>query len=160
MKVDKTDSQILSHLQSDGRLSNVELAEHIHLSPSPCLRRVKLLEKDGVIQGYRATLDRVKIGYSMTVFIEVSLNNHTGDASNAFEASVQAMSNVISAYLVSGIADYRLEVVAEDLPDYERILKEVQTLPHVKDIHSNFAIRAIKTDAPLPLLKTSGKTKS
>ncbi|MEL0637388.1 MULTISPECIES: Lrp/AsnC family transcriptional regulator [Marinomonas] len=160
MDINKTDSQILTLLQYDGRLSNVELAEQINLSPSPCLRRVKQMESKGLIQGYRATLDRVKIGFSMTVFIEVSLNNHSGSASSAFEASVLAMQNVISAYLTSGAADYRLEVVAEDLPDYERILKEVQTLPHVKDIHSNFAIRAIKTAAPLPLTKASGKTKA
>ena len=108
MDINRTDSQILTLLQNDGRLSNVELAELISLSPSPCLRRVKQMENKGFIQGYRATLDRVKIGFSMTVFIEVSLTNHSGNASSAFETSVLAMPNVISAYLTSGSADYRL----------------------------------------------------
>ncbi|MFT2098524.1 Lrp/AsnC family transcriptional regulator [Marinomonas sp. 2405UD66-6] len=151
LKIDSTDNQILTHLQNDGRLSNVELAEHIHLSASPCLRRVKQLENAGVIKHYRAALERKKVGLSMTVFIEVGLNNHTSEASEDFEKSVMNLPNVISAYLVSGHADYRLEVVAKDLTDYEGILKTIQNLPHVKDIHSNFAIRAIKSDAPLPI---------
>lgn len=151
MKIDLTDNQILTYLQNDGRLSNVELADQIHLSASPCLRRVKQLEKAGIIKHYRAALDRKKVGLSMTVFIEVGLNNHTSEASEAFERSLMGLPNVISAYLISGQADYRLEVVAKDLTDYERILKSVQNLPHVKDIHSNFAIRAIKSDAPLPI---------
>ena len=151
LKIDSTDSQILTHLQTDGRLSNVELAEQIHLSASPCLRRVKQLESSGVIKSYRATLERKSVGLSMTVFIEVRINNHTSEASEAFERSVVNLPNVISAYLVSGHADYRLEVVSKDLADYEAILKDIQNLPHVKDIHSNFAIRALKTDAPLPL---------
>lgn len=151
MKIDNTDTQILTYLQDDGRLSNVELAEQIHLSASPCLRRVKQLESTGVIKGYKASIERKKVGLSMTVFIEVRLNSHTGEASEAFEKSVVSLSNVISAYLVSGYADYRLEVVAKDLSDYESILKAIQNLPYVKDIHSNFAIRAIKNDAPLPL---------
>jgi Lrp/AsnC family leucine-responsive transcriptional regulator len=151
LKIDNTDTQILTHLQDDGRLSNVELAEQIHLSASPCLRRVKQLESSGVIKGYKASIDRKNVGLSMTVFIEVRLNSHTGEASDAFEQSVVSLPNVISVYLVSGYADYRLEVVSKDLTDYEGILKAIQNLPYVKDIHSNFAIRAIKSDAPLPL---------
>ncbi|MDP5056490.1 Lrp/AsnC family transcriptional regulator [Marinomonas hwangdonensis] len=152
--MDNTDIQILTLLQDNGRLSNVELAEQIHLSASPCLRRVKQLETLGVIKSYKASLERTKVGLSMTVFIEVRLNNHTGDASDAFEQSVASLPNVISAYLVSGYADYRLEIVSRDLVDYEGILKTIQSLPYVKDIHSNFAIRAIKSDAPLPLKKS------
>lgn len=151
MKIDNTDTQILIRLQNDGRLSNVELAEQIHLSASPCLRRVKQLESSGVIKGYKASIERKKVGLSMTVFIEVRLNSHTGEASEAFEMNMANLTNVISAYLVSGYADYRLEVVAKDLNDYESILKAIQNLPYVKDIHSNFAIRAIKSDSPLPL---------
>lgn len=151
MKIDNTDTQILIHLQNDGRLSNVELAEQIHLSASPCLRRVKQLESLGVIKGYKASIERKKVGLSMTVFIEVRLNSHIGEASEAFEKSVVNLPNVISVYLVSGYADYRLEIVSKDLADYEGILKTIQNLPYVKDIHSNFAIRAIKSDAPLPL---------
>lgn len=149
--MDKTDLDILSHLQSDGRLTNVALAEEIHLSPSPCLRRVKQLEDSGVIEGYHARIDRQKAGFSMTVFVEVRLKSHAGDKHIVFEKAILAMEDIISAHLVSGIADYRLEVVAVDLQDYERILKALQSLPHVKDIQSHFAIRSVKTAAPLPL---------
>ena len=149
--MDKTNLDILSHLQSDGRLTNVALAEEIHLSPSPCLRRVKQLEDTGVIEGYHARIDRQKAGFSMTVFVEVRLKSHAGDKHVVFEKAILEMEDIISAHLVSGIADYRLEVVAMDLPDYERILKALQSLPHVKDIQSHFAIRSVKTAAPLPL---------
>ncbi|MGB0782624.1 MAG: Lrp/AsnC family transcriptional regulator [Marinomonas sp.] len=151
--MDKIDLDILSHLQSDGRLTNVALAEEIHLSPSPCLRRVKQLEDSGVIEGYHARIDRQKAGFSMTVFVEVRLKSHAGDKHIVFENSILEMEDIISAHLVSGIADYRLEVVAVDLQDYERILKALQSLPHVKDIQSHFAIRSVKTSAPLPLKK-------
>ncbi|MBU1465977.1 MAG: Lrp/AsnC family transcriptional regulator [Gammaproteobacteria bacterium] len=153
--MDKTDLDILSHLQSDGRLTNVALAEEIHLSPSPCLRRVKQLEDSGVIEGYHARIDRQKAGFSMTVFVEVRLKSHAGDKHIVFEKAILEMEDIISAHLVSGIADYRLEVVAVDLQDYERILKALQSLPHVKDIQSHFAIRSVKTAAPLPLKRMS-----
>jgi Lrp/AsnC family leucine-responsive transcriptional regulator len=153
--MDKTDLDILSHLQSDGRLTNVALAEEIHLSPSPCLRRVKQLEDTGVIEGYHARIDRQKAGFSMTVFVEVRLKSHAGDKHIVFEKAILEMEDIISAHLVSGIADYRLEVVAVDLQDYERILKALQSLPHVKDIQSHFAIRSVKTAAPLPLKRIS-----
>ncbi|MCW4628821.1 MULTISPECIES: Lrp/AsnC family transcriptional regulator [Marinomonas] len=153
--MDKTDLDILSHLQSDGRLTNVALAEEIHLSPSPCLRRVKQLEDSGVIEGYHARIDRQKAGFSMTVFVEVRLKSHAGDKHIVFEKAILEMEDIISAHLVSGIADYRLEVVAVDLQDYERILKALQSLPHVKDIQSHFAIRSVKTAAPLPLKRIS-----
>ena len=153
--MDKTDLDILSHLQSDGRLTNVALAEEIHLSPSPCLRRVKQLEDNGVIEGYHARIDRQKAGFSMTVFVEVRLKSHAGDKHIVFEKAILEMEDIISAHLVSGIADYRLEVVAVDLQDYEQILKALQSLPHVKDIQSHFAIRSVKTAAPLPLKRMS-----
>ncbi|AEF53328.1 Lrp/AsnC family transcriptional regulator [Marinomonas posidonica] len=152
--LDKTDLDILTKLQEDGRLSNVALADDIHLSPSPCLRRVKQLEAQGVIQGYHARIDRLKAGFSMTVFVEVRLNKHADDHHIAFENAIIEMEDIISAHLVSGLADYKLEVVARDLPDYESILKQIQSLPHVKDIQSYFAIRSVKTSAPLPLAKT------
>ena len=149
--MDKTDRQILNQLQADGRLTNVDLAETVHLSASPCLRRVKRLEEQGVITHYRATLCRAKVGLAMTIFVDVTLDNHRNQASDEFEAAVILMANVISCFLISGQADYRLEIVVDDLPSYEAILKQLQALPYVKDLHSNFAIRSIKTAAPLPL---------
>ncbi|WP_325097111.1 Lrp/AsnC family transcriptional regulator [Marinomonas ostreistagni] len=149
--MDKVDFAILRQLQDDGRLTNVDLSERIHLSPSPCLRRVKKLEAESVITGYRATLDREKVGLGMTVFVDVSLENHKDQTSLQFEESIIAMPNVLSCFVVSGQSDYRLEVVVHNLKEYEAILRTIQTLPFVKDIHSNFAIRAVKTDAPLPI---------
>lgn len=153
--MDKIDLNILSALQNDGRLTNVELADKIGLSPSPCLRRVKRLEQDGVITSYRATIARSQIGLTMTVFVDVTLDNHRDQASNEFEKAVIDMTNVVSCHLVSGSADYRLEVVVSHLMAYETFLKKLQSLPYVKDIHSNFAIRAVKTNAPLPLSESA-----
>ncbi len=149
--MNKVDYKIASLLQQDGRLSNVELSDKIDLSPSPCLRRVKKLEEEGVITGYYAALDRQLVGLGMTIFVDVSLDNHRDEASLQFESAILAMHNVISCFVVSGASDYRLEVVVSDLLTYEAWLKTLQRLPIVKDIQSNFAIRAVKTTAPLPL---------
>jgi Lrp/AsnC family leucine-responsive transcriptional regulator len=149
--MDKVDYKIASLLQQDGRLSNVELSDKIDLSPSPCLRRVKKLEEEGVITGYYAALDRQLVDLGMTIFVDVSLDNHRDEASLQFESAILAMDNVISCFVVSGASDYRLEVVVSDLLTYEAWLKTLQRLPIVKDIQSNFAIRAVKTSAPLPI---------
>ncbi|WP_372737800.1 Lrp/AsnC family transcriptional regulator [Neptunomonas sp.] len=149
--MDKMDLKIAALLQHDGRLTNVELADKIGLSPSPCLRRVKKLEDEGVITGYYAALDRQQIGLGMTIFVDVSLDNHRDEASVQFEQAILEMNNVISCFVVSGASDYRLEVVVSDLLSYEAWLKTLQRLSVVKDIQSNFAIRAVKTRAPLPI---------
>lgn len=149
--MDSTDIRILQSLQEDGRLTNVELAEKINLSASPCLRRVKKLEQEGTITNYRANLDREKIGLAMTVFVDVVLDRHISQVIEEFEQAVIAMPHVISCFMISGTADYRLEIVAKDLKDYEQVLKQTQSLPNIKAIHSNFAIRAVKTSASLPL---------
>lgn len=150
--MDAIDFNIIQALQEDGRLSNVELAERINLSPSPCLRRVKRLEQDGVITSYRANLNREKAGLPMTIFVDVTLDNNKDHASTEFEMAVLEKAYVISCFLVSGVADYRLEIVTKDLKGYEEALKQTQSLPHVKSINSNFAIRAVKTAASLPLV--------
>jgi Lrp/AsnC family leucine-responsive transcriptional regulator len=150
--MDAIDFNIIQALQEDGRLSNVELAERINLSPSPCLRRVKRLEQDGIITSYRANLNREKAGLPMTIFVDVTLDNNKDHASTEFENAVLEKAYVISCFLVSGVADYRLEIVTKDLKGYEEALKQTQSLPHVKSINSNFAIRAVKTAASLPLV--------
>lgn len=149
--MDKVDYKIAACLQQNGRLSNVELAEQVNLSPSPCLRRLKRLEDEQIITGYYAALDRQKLNLGMTVFVDVTLDNHRDQASQLFEDAVMAMEHVISCYVVSGASDYRLEVVVSDLAGYEDWIRSIQRLPVVKDIHSNFAIRAVKTAAPLPI---------
>ncbi len=151
-EMDRIDFHILHTLQNNGRLTNVELAEKVNLSPSPCLRRVKRLEQDGTITSYKANLDRNKVGLGMTVFVDISLDNNKHRAGDEFEQAILTMENVVSAHLVSGIADYRLEVVVPNLKAYEQVLKNIQSLPTVNSINSNFAIRTIKTGSSLPLV--------
>lgn len=155
--LDRFDHAILAALQADGRLSNVELAEAVGLSPSPCLRRVKRLEAEGYLTGYRGLLDRDKVGLGMTVFVEIKAERHFIEASKALQEALAAIPEVVAAHMVSGEADFLVEVVVPDLKAYERVLNErLLSLNMVKDIRSNFAIRIIKTAAPLPLDHLAG----
>jgi Lrp/AsnC family leucine-responsive transcriptional regulator len=150
--LDRIDRRILEALQEDGRLSNVDLAERVALSPSPCLRRVKRLEEDGVIAGYRAVLDRRTIGLGLTVFVEIKVGKHSRDNAAMLHEALLAIPEVVSCHMVSGAADFLAEVVVADLEAYERLMTEkLLTLPTIEDVRSNFAIRMIKTAAPLPL---------
>lgn len=149
--MDRTDRQILQLLQEDGRLSTVELADKVALSPSPCARRLKRLEDSGIISGYRAVLNRNLLQLATTVFVNVRLMHHREDAVRLFEAAIEQLSEVISCHVVSGAFDYLLEVVVRDLADYEKLVRKLQTLAMVQDITSNFAIRTVKSGAPLPL---------
>ena len=150
--IDLTDRKMLKILQNDGRISNAALAEQLHLSPSPCLRRLRALEQDGVITGYRAQLDRNKLGLGMTVFVELQVDGHSDRTAAAISTALQETPEVTSAHIVSGAADFRLEVVVQDLAAYERLMFEtLLKLPNIGDVRSNFALRAVKSDGPLPL---------
>ena len=150
--LDTIDRRIVAELQSDGRLSNVELADKVGLSPSPCLRRVKRLERDGYIEGYRAALRRDRVGLGFSVFIGVKINGHSNEGAMAFEKAVVAMPEVIACHLVSGESDYFLEVVVPDIDDYQRFLVgKLLNLPIVREVRSNIAIQTLKAGAPLPL---------
>src|SRR5919198_523692 len=152
MPLDDVDRPLLEVPQREGRLSNVALAERVHLSPSPCLRRLKALEHAGVIEGYRAMVDRDAIGLGLTVFVEVKVEGHSEETALAIEAAVAEMPEVVSAHIVSGAADFLLEVVVPDLRAYERLLLgSLLKLPRVDDVRSNFAIRTVKPPSPLPL---------
>jgi Lrp/AsnC family transcriptional regulator, leucine-responsive regulatory protein len=150
--MDALDRQMLTILQRDGRISNAALAEQLHLSPSPCLRRLRALERDGVIAGYRAELDRVKLGLGLTVFVEVKVEGHSDRTAEAISQALRAAPEVVAAHIVSGSADFLLEVVVADLAAYERLLfGTLLRLPNVTDVRSNFALRAVKARAPLPV---------
>lgn len=152
MVLDAIDHRILRALQRDGRLSNVHLAEEVGLSPSPCLRRVRLLEEAGLIRGYHAALDRAAVGLGLTVFVGVKVERHREDDAEAFRAAVRALPQVVSAHLVSGESDFLLQVVVPDLAAYERFLTgTLLRLPGVSDIRSNVAIQTVKDQAALPL---------
>jgi Lrp/AsnC family leucine-responsive transcriptional regulator len=152
-QIDSTDLRILRALQRDGRLPNVALAEEVNLSPSPCLRRLKRLEDRGVIAGYRAVLDRRRVGLGLTLYVGIKVAGHSDELANALEAAFNEMEEVVSAHIVSGpAADFLVEVVVPDLGAYERLLlKKLLTLPGVVDVNSNFSLRNIKSSGPLPL---------
>jgi Lrp/AsnC family leucine-responsive transcriptional regulator len=152
IKLDSFDRRILAALQRDGRLTNVQLADEIGLSASPCLRRVRHLEEAGVIRGYQARLDPDEVGLGLTVFVGVKVERHHEEEAEAFRQAVLALPEVISAFLVSGESDFLLHVVVPDLRGYERFLTgTLLKLPGVSDIRSNFAIQTVKATAPLPL---------
>ncbi|TPM34156.1 Lrp/AsnC family transcriptional regulator [Mesorhizobium sp. B2-3-4] len=151
-KLDAIDRRILAALQRDARLTNVQLADEIGLSPSPCLRRVRMLEEAGIISGYHANLNRVEVGLGLTVFVGVKVERHHDETATAFRNAVLTLPDVISCHLVSGEADFLLQIVVPDLAGYERLLLEtLLKLPGVSDIRSNFAIQTVKAHAPLPL---------
>lgn len=151
-KLDAIDRRILGALQRDGRLTNVQLADEVGLSPSPCLRRTRLLEEAGVIDGYHAALNRAALGLGLTVFVGIKVERHHATEATEFREAVIALPEVVSCHLVSGEADFLLQVVLPDLASYERFLLDVLLkLPGVSDIRSNFAIQTVKAQAPLPL---------
>jgi Lrp/AsnC family leucine-responsive transcriptional regulator len=150
--MDDTDRRMLAILQREGRITNAELAERLHLSPSPCLRRLRALERDGVISGYRAVLDRRRAGLGLTVFVELKVDGHSDRTAAAITEAIHATPEIVSAHIVSGAADFLLEVVVADLPAYERLMFDtLLKLPNVADVRSNFALRNVKEPGPLPL---------
>jgi Lrp/AsnC family leucine-responsive transcriptional regulator len=150
--LDAIDIRILAALQANGRLANAELAEKVGLSASPCLRRVRRLEQEGVIQAYRTILDRKALGLSLTVFVEITVDRHSRDNADALQAALAAMESVVAVHMVSGEADFLIEVVTGDLESYERLLTEqLLTLPMVSGIRSNVSLRRIKSESPLPI---------
>lgn len=150
--LDAIDRRIVAALQADGRLSNVELADRVGLSPSPCLRRVKRLEREGYIEAYRATLQRSRVGLGFTVFVDVKIEGHANERAEAFQEAIVAMPEIVACHLVSGEADYLLEVVVPDLERYQRFLVgKLLSLPIVREVRSNIAIQTLKAGGPLPL---------
>ncbi len=124
-KRDKINQQILRELSRDGRLSNLELAERVGLSPSACLRRVQELERDGIITGYRAVLDRQAMGAGFVTYIGVGLGEHTKEAQLAFERAMQAAPEVVECHNITGTIEYLLRVECADLPSYKRFHTDI-----------------------------------
>ena len=152
--LDDTDIRLLRILQENARLSNVELAERVGLSASPCLRRMRQLEDSGVIKGYMTLIDQNVIGLPVSVFISVTLKEQSERALDEFEGRIRALPEVMECYLMTGTADYLLRVVTADLAAYERFLKEHLTrIPAIASIQSSFALKQVsfRTALPLPL---------
>ncbi|AWK89159.1 Lrp/AsnC family transcriptional regulator [Azospirillum thermophilum] len=151
-KLDRLDRRILTLLQEDGRQSNSELAGRVGLSPSPCLRRVKLLEEGGVISRYVALVDPVAVDLPVNVFVSVTLERQVEERLDSFEAAVMERPEVMECYLMTGEADYLLRVVVPDLASYERFLKDHLTrIPGVASIKSGFALKQVRYRTALPL---------
>lgn len=152
LELDAIDLRILSALQSDGRLTNQELADQVGLSPSPCLRRVRRLEKDGYIRTYRAVLDRDSVGLGLTIFVDIKMVKHSRENAAALRDALIAMPEVVACHMVSGNADFIAEIVVSDLKTYERFLTDqLLTLPMIGDIRSSFSLTRVKSDGALPL---------
>src|SRR5690606_15218760 len=151
-KIDSTDLRILDELQADGNLSNVELARRVHLSPSPCLARVKALEAAGYIRQYVALLDPAHLGLNLNVFVSISLKEQNREALQAFEARVCACDEVMECYLMTGDADYLIRVAVPDMAALERfIIEELSPMPEVEKIRSSFALKQVRYKTALPL---------
>jgi len=152
MELDAIDARILTELQSDGGLTNAELAQRVGLSPSPCLRRVKLLTDAGVIKKRVALVDGNAIDLKVSVFIHVTLEKQIEENLSEFEAAIEARPEVVECYLMTGESDYLLRVVVPDLEAYERFLIEHLTrIPGVSNIKSSFALNQVKYSTALPL---------
>jgi Lrp/AsnC family leucine-responsive transcriptional regulator len=150
--LDRIDRRILELLQRDGRLTNVELAAKIALSPSPCLRRVRALEEDGVIRDYVALVDPARVGLGLLAFASVKLEKGGTKPLDDFRAAVQGWPEVIACYAMTGDTDYLLRVHVEDLEHYSRfMMNRLLKQPGVIDVRSNFVLERIKDTTALPL---------
>ena len=150
--LDRTDRRILEQLQADGRLSNQELAERVLLSPSPCLRRVRALERSGVIQRYAALLDPLRVGLDLLAYVSVKLEKRGKMPVDQFTRAVQSWPEVITCFSMTGDMDYLMRVQVEDLAHYSRfIMDKLLKQPGVIDIRSNFVLERVKETTALPL---------
>lgn len=151
-KLDDFDLKIIKNLQSNARLTNVELATLVGLSPSPCLRRVKRLEEAGIIHGYTAFVDQAKVGYPVSIFVSIALKEQSEKVLEEFEAAISSLPQIMEAYLMTGSSDYLLRVVTSDLEDYERFLKRYLTrITSIASIQSSFALKQVTYKTALPL---------
>jgi Lrp/AsnC family transcriptional regulator, leucine-responsive regulatory protein len=158
--VDAIDLRILDRLQRDARISNVELARAANLSPSPCLARVRALEAAGYIERYVTLLDPKKIGLTVSVLVQVTLERQVESALDLFEKAVRERPEVMECYLMTGDADYLLRVLVPDVPAFERfILDFLSRVPGVGNIKSSFALKQVKYQTALPLVKSTGMVK-
>ena len=148
VSLDSYDSRLLGLLQADGRLSNQELADRVHLSPSQCSRRRARLESSGLIRGYRAEVDRRRLGYGLTVFINVTLATHNRDNADRFASLVSELDSVLEAHALTGEMDYLLKVVVRDLESLAALVNDV-LLPHeaVQNVRSTICLYTMKETA-------------
>lgn len=158
MQLDPIDLRILSELQNDGALTNVELARRVHLSPSPCLARVKALESAGVIERYVALANAKLLGLGLNVFISISLKDQSKQSLAEFERRIGEHEEVMECYLMTGDSDYLIRVVVADIAALERfILEQLTPIPGIEKIRSSFALKQVRAKTALPLPRQSAR---
>lgn len=152
MAFDEIDRQIMAHLQADGRMTNVDLADRVGLTAPPCLRRVRTLEEKGAIRGYHADLDPVWLGYTITVFAMVSLKSQAETDLEAFEAHVAGIPEIRECYMLNGDIDFILKIVAKDLSSFQQFLTtKLTTAPNVAHVRTSLTIRSSKALPGIPV---------
>lgn len=150
--MDKFDGAILNELQRDGRLTNAELAQRVGLSAAPCWRRVRALEESGVIKGYRAEIDRQKVGLDVFAFVRLDAERNRGDITRQLEEAIQKIPEVVACHYISGTGTFELQVVSKDLNSFSQFARDVLlNLPNVKDLHTSFSLGEVKAYGALPL---------
>ena len=150
--LDRIDLLLLTELQRQGRLTNTDLAERVHLSPSACLRRVQRLEREGVIAGYRADVSAEHLGLGLQAFVRVQLKHHDSAAVAGFAALVNGWDEVVACHALTGDMDYLLQVAVRDLEHFSRfLLDRLLNQPAVDDVNSSFVLRTVKADRGLPV---------
>ena len=151
IELDDIDKQIIVLLQENARISNREIAKRVGLTATPTIERVKRLEREGVIKGYTAVLEKEKVGKGMTVFVKVTLSVHQMSLLDGFIEVVRGIPEILSCYHTTGQSDFLLQVVATDIADYERLLRDkLTTLPDVQRLETTMVLRAIKEDGYIP----------
>ncbi len=151
--MDSKDRQIVRALQKNGRMTNQDLAQSVSLSPSPCLRRLRALERSSIIRGYNVSVDAVAYGLPVTVFVRIRLEKHSEDSVQHFEDRISKMENVLECHVMTGLSDYLLKVVVKDLPDYERFVRtQLHPIGSIASIDTSFAYGVVKKTAVFPKL--------
>jgi Lrp/AsnC family leucine-responsive transcriptional regulator len=148
--IDRIDKVILSTLQSDGRISNVELAKKVNLSASPCLDRVKRLENEGYIERYGAFLNASKLNYGMTAFVQVTLSSTTSETFKLFKKEVVTIKEVVECHLIAGGYDYLLKIRFTDMASYRLVLEEIGDLPAISQTSTYVVSEHVKSDSGVP----------
>jgi DNA-binding Lrp family transcriptional regulator len=155
--LDRYDIAILRELQAEARLTNAELAARIGLSPAPTWRRVRWLEEQGVITGYRAEIDRRKVGLGVLAFVRLDAERNTGQATRELEDAIRRLPEVIACHYISGAGTFELQVMCTDLDAFSRLsIETLLNLPHVKDLHTSFSLGEVKSGGALPLHHLKG----
>ena len=150
--LDRTDVRILEQLQRDGRLSHIELAQRVGLSPTPCTRRVRRMEQAGIIRGYAAILDPKRVGQNVAAYIQIKLERHTDDVIERFRRTLEERPEVVAAHAMTGEMDFLLQVVVPDLDALGQFtLHHLLKLSGVRDVRSSLVLETLKTSARVPI---------